>query len=137
MQWRFRLLLFASQLHPKEFICRKRSKKSFGSKDGGEMVPEVGLEPTRPRGQGILNPSCLPISSLWHGVASLLFLVWDAKSLAYFESGASTNFATPAGQLLPSIDLSLKGILERRLAIISMPIRHASCQNLSAKKTGR
>lgn len=25
------------------------------------MVPMVGLEPTRPNGQRILNPSCLPI----------------------------------------------------------------------------
>ena len=25
------------------------------------MVPEAGLEPARPNGQGILNPSCLPI----------------------------------------------------------------------------
>lgn len=30
------------------------------------MVPAAGLEPARPRGQGILNPSCLPISSRWH-----------------------------------------------------------------------
>ena len=30
------------------------------------MVPAAGLEPARPCGQGILNPSCLPISSRWH-----------------------------------------------------------------------
>lgn len=28
------------------------------------MVPEAGLEPASPYGQWILNPSCLPISSL-------------------------------------------------------------------------
>ena len=52
---------------------------------GGGVVPEAGLEPARPRGQGILNPSCLPISSLWHGVASLQIFAWDTKQLAYFE----------------------------------------------------
>ncbi len=31
------------------------------------MVPEAGLEPARPLRQRILNPSCLPISPLWHG----------------------------------------------------------------------
>jgi hypothetical protein len=30
------------------------------------MVPEAGLEPARPRGHRILNPTCLPISPLWH-----------------------------------------------------------------------
>ena len=30
------------------------------------LVPEAGLEPARHCWQGILNPSCLPISSLRH-----------------------------------------------------------------------
>ena len=30
----------------------------------GSEVPEAGLEPARPLGQWILNPSCLPIPSL-------------------------------------------------------------------------
>ena len=30
------------------------------------MVPEAGLEPARVLPQRILNPSCLPISPLWH-----------------------------------------------------------------------
>ncbi len=30
------------------------------------MVPVGGLEPPRSCEQGILNPSCLPISSHWH-----------------------------------------------------------------------
>lgn len=34
------------------------------------MVPVGGLEPPRPEGQGILNPSCLPISSHWHDGAN-------------------------------------------------------------------
>ena len=37
-------------------------------------MPEVGLEPTLPCGNGILNPARLPIPPLWHGgLAALLY----------------------------------------------------------------
>jgi hypothetical protein len=69
-------------------------RKHEGSKI--RMVPEAGLEPARHCWQGILNPSCLPISSLWH-----------CLDCNYFPSGyktvqdsgymAAINFFTPPG----------------------------------------
>ena len=34
-------------------------------RDAGLLVPEVGVEPTRPEGHGILSPARLPIPPLW------------------------------------------------------------------------
>ena len=48
------------------------------------MVPEAGLEPARPCGQGILNPSCLPISSLWLWKAGVVY------SISYFAQDILT-----------------------------------------------
>ncbi len=39
----------------------------IGEAESNEVVPGVGLEPTRPFGQGILNPSRLPIPPSGHG----------------------------------------------------------------------
>ena len=41
------------------------------SGSAGWVVPEAGLEPARFLGRGILNPLCLPISPLRHGVAGV------------------------------------------------------------------
>ena len=35
-----------------------------------KLVPEVGVEPTRPQGHWILSPARLPVSSLGHCVFS-------------------------------------------------------------------
>ena len=48
------------------------------------MVPVGGLEPPRPEGQGILNPSCLPISSHWHSWSALYGNLWGGQQ----EEGA-------------------------------------------------
>ena len=40
----------------------------YGARGVGRMlVPEVGIEPTRPYGHGILSPARLPVSPLRHG----------------------------------------------------------------------
>ena len=41
----------------------------------------MGFEPTRPCGQGILSPSCLPIPSWWHkGVRQQTYILTKGHS---------------------------------------------------------
>ena len=55
-----------------EFTARNTAATaSTGHRDiQSTEVPEVGIEPTRPCGHGILNPARLPIPPLWLGLAA-------------------------------------------------------------------
>ena len=96
----------------------------------GRVVPEAGLEPARVLPRGILNPLCLPISSLWHRIFSacenvkfpkftqaiLLFIQLFCKAFFVyalnFESAASTNFATLAHFIFLAQNLTMRSVSE-------------------------
>ena len=50
------------------FFCRRQKKTSEQSGLCSDVVPKVGLEPTRYRYQRILSPSRLPIPSHWRWI---------------------------------------------------------------------
>ena len=60
-------------------IFKKAQKSPSKNISEGAGVPEVGLEPTQPNGQGILSPSCLP----FHHSGNL---VAGAKLSTFFDS---------------------------------------------------
>ena len=45
------------------------------------VLPEVGVEPTRPEGHGILSPARLPIPPLWLGTVILSGTSFSVKAL--------------------------------------------------------
>ena len=53
------------------------------------FVPEAGLEPAPPFGEGILSPSCLPIPPLRH---FLVKPICQHVKVLFFSTGANIRF---------------------------------------------
>ena len=106
----------------------------LSSPDVAVMVPEVGLEPTLPFENQILNLARLPIPPLWHGGLR------GRLRAVYASRGApSTAQISPWGQRLPSRDFGgpsrICPIMARRKSIpvaSKRPIADARCRGFSA-----
>ena len=52
--------------------AKKETRQKGGALVDGFLLPAVGLEPTRPRGQQILSLPCMP----FHHAGAVLFVLW-------------------------------------------------------------
>ena len=98
------------------------------------MVPGPGLEPGRPRGQGILSPPCLPIppprrsdgrlrpdDGVWQGSPKLIVVNLDAVSSQPVVKGGAAGLDFILG--LSASGWTVKQVLENHPALSPETLR--------------